>query len=58
MKKIKCEVFTRVVGYFRPVNQFNKGKKEEFMERVYLGFKKEDLYEKRNRNENSSTHEI
>lgn len=58
MKKIKCEVFTRVVGYFRPVNQFNKGKKEEFMERVYLGFKKEDLYGKRNRNENSSTHEI
>jgi hypothetical protein len=25
-----CEVFSRVVGYLRPVNQWNKGKKEEF----------------------------
>lgn len=33
MKVIKCEVFTRVVGYFRPVQQFNEGKKQEFFER-------------------------
>ncbi|MEA3430121.1 MAG: anaerobic ribonucleoside-triphosphate reductase [Nanoarchaeota archaeon] len=34
MKKvIKCEVFTRVVGYYRPVQQFNDGKKQEFFER-------------------------
>lgn len=25
-----CEVYSRVVGYLRPVNQWNKGKKEEF----------------------------
>lgn len=25
-----CEVYTRVVGYLRPVRQFNVGKKEEF----------------------------
>lgn len=31
---IKCEVFTRVVGYYRPVQQFNEGKKQEFFERV------------------------
>ncbi len=25
-----CEVFSRVVGYLRPVQNWNKGKKEEF----------------------------
>ncbi|MCA9398339.1 MAG: ribonucleoside triphosphate reductase, partial [Candidatus Omnitrophica bacterium] len=28
-----CEVYSRVVGYLRPVEQWNKGKKEEFKER-------------------------
>ncbi len=28
-----CEVYSRVVGYLRPVAQWNKGKKEEFVER-------------------------
>jgi hypothetical protein len=32
-KKIPVEVYSRVVGYFRPVNQWNKGKQEEFRER-------------------------
>lgn len=27
------EVWTRVVGYFRPVDQANKGKKEEIRQR-------------------------
>ena len=30
---VPVEVYSRVVGYFRPVNQWNKGKKEEFSER-------------------------
>jgi ribonucleoside-triphosphate reductase len=31
-----CEVFSRVVGYLRPVKQWNKGKQEEFkLRRVY-----------------------
>ena len=30
----QTEVWTRVVGYLRPVRDFNKGKKEEFMQRV------------------------
>lgn len=30
----KCEVWTRVMGYFRPVSQFNAGKKAEYAERV------------------------
>ena len=34
MKKVKCEVYSRVVGYFRPVRQWNEGKKAEFYNRV------------------------
>jgi hypothetical protein len=29
----RVEVFSRVVGYFRPVARWNDGKKEEFGER-------------------------
>lgn len=29
----KTEVFSRVVGFYRPVQQFNPGKKEEFKNR-------------------------
>ncbi len=28
-----CEVFSRVVGYFRPVARWNDGKAEEFRDR-------------------------
>ena len=28
-----CEVYSRVVGYIRPVQQWNKGKKQEFLDR-------------------------
>jgi len=31
--KRECEVYTRVVGYLRPVQQFNFGKQQEFAER-------------------------
>ena len=31
--KEKCEVYSRVTGYFRPVANWNKGKQEEFRER-------------------------
>ncbi|MDF1580564.1 MAG: anaerobic ribonucleoside-triphosphate reductase [Desulfuromonadales bacterium] len=31
--KEKTEVYSRVCGFFRPVQQWNKGKKEEFRER-------------------------
>jgi len=33
---IECEVYTRVVGYYRPVSGFNLGKKQEFADRVPL----------------------
>jgi len=29
-----CEVWTRVMGYHRPVTSFNQGKKGEFAERT------------------------
>jgi len=28
-----CEVFSRVVGYFRPVQNWNLGKQQEFKDR-------------------------
>ena len=34
MIKIPVECYTRVVGFYRPVSQFNRGKAEEFSERV------------------------
>lgn len=30
------ECWTRVMGYFRPYSQFNKGKKSEFTERTWF----------------------
>ncbi|HPD19595.1 MAG TPA: anaerobic ribonucleoside-triphosphate reductase [Candidatus Goldiibacteriota bacterium] len=33
VKGTKCEVYSRIVGYFRPVKQWNNGKQEEFYER-------------------------
>ena len=33
VKQIPTEIYSRVVGYFRPVNNWNEGKKEEFRER-------------------------
>jgi len=32
----RCEVWTRVMGYFRPVACFNKGKQSEHRERLYF----------------------
>jgi anaerobic ribonucleoside-triphosphate reductase len=31
-----CEIWTRVMGYHRPVSSFNKGKQGEFRERVFF----------------------
>lgn len=32
-KRSRCEVYSRVVGYIRPVSQWNDGKQEEFKQR-------------------------
>jgi anaerobic ribonucleoside-triphosphate reductase len=38
-ERTRCEVWTRVMGYMRPTNDFNIGKKAEYKER--LTFKEE-----------------
>ena len=35
-KRTKCLVFTRVMGYHRPVESFNIGKKGEHKQRTYF----------------------
>ncbi|MHB8255425.1 MAG: anaerobic ribonucleoside-triphosphate reductase [Acidiferrobacter sp.] len=32
----RCEVWTRVMGYHRPVSEFNPGKRGEHAERVHF----------------------
>jgi ribonucleoside-triphosphate reductase len=29
----KCEIYSRIVGYFRPISQWNIGKRQEFNDR-------------------------
>jgi len=31
--KVPCEVYSRIVGYLRPVQNWNDGKKQEFADR-------------------------
>lgn len=35
-ERTRCEVWTRVMGYHRPVSAFNVGKKSEFAERKFF----------------------
>ena len=35
-ERTRCEVWTRVMGYHRPVTSFNKGKKSEHRERRHF----------------------
>jgi anaerobic ribonucleoside-triphosphate reductase len=49
MKKIQTEIYSRVSGYYRPVNQWNAGKREEYEERNFLKIPEKDeviLWEK------------
>lgn len=32
--RTRCEIWTRVMGYHRPVSEWNIGKREEFAQRV------------------------
>ena len=42
-KRTRCEVYSRVVGYLRPVNQWNKGKKQEFTDRKVFDMKEKPV---------------
>ena len=44
--KQPCEVYSRVVGYLRPVNQWNMGKQEEFKDRKEFKIRKLELIKK------------
>ena len=35
-ERTRCTVFTRVMGYHRPTESFNIGKKGEFAQRVHF----------------------
>lgn len=34
--KVPTEIYSRISGYYRPVNQWNRGKQEEFACRVTM----------------------
>ena len=40
VRAVPCEVYSRVVGYYRPVSQWNEGKKQEFSERLEVDLSK------------------
>ena len=42
-KRTKCEVYSRIVGYLRPVSQYNRGKQEEFKDRKVFKTKQKVL---------------
>ena len=39
VKVVPCEVYSRVVNYFRPVQNWNSGKQQEFKERKTINLK-------------------
>jgi len=43
VKKIPCEVYSRIVGYLRPVQNWHQGKQQEFRERKTFDVKRESV---------------
>lgn len=43
--KSKCDVYSRVVGFYSPLNNWNHGKREEFYKRKTFELKKSLLKE-------------
>lgn len=42
-KKIPCEVYSRVVGYYRPISNWNNGKQQEHKDLKYFEVRPEQL---------------
>ena len=40
-ERMRCEVWSRVMGYHRPISGYNVGKKQEFADRKYFKEPKE-----------------
>lgn len=49
VKVIECEVWSRVVGYYRPMERFNVGKKHEFENRHLMEVENDGKENKRNK---------
>ena len=47
IKLVPCEVYSRIVGYMRPIQSWNKGKQQEFNERRYFDYEQMFKEEKR-----------
>jgi ribonucleoside-triphosphate reductase len=47
-KRTRCQVYSRVVGYMSPINQWNEGKKSEHIQRVNYIFPSVDEMDKVN----------
>ncbi len=56
-KRQPCEIYSRVVGYIRPVNQFNPGKRSEFHDRKYTKVSQEKEAEPAEQSKNYSVTE-
>lgn len=41
-KRTECQVWSRVMGYFRPMSQYNKGKAQEAKDRKYFSLSKDN----------------
>jgi hypothetical protein len=52
---IECETYSRVVGYYRPVQQWNAGKQAEFMNRKFTTLAKPPEESKSNEPKNISS---
>ena len=50
-----CEIYLRIMGYIRPVSEWNKGKKQEFADRKYM---KETALGRFRTKENSFKHRL
>lgn len=57
VRKCIVEVFSRVTGFFRPVQVWNKGKQEEFKDRktFVVDIKERDVYATDSRNTESNS---
>ena len=48
MTKIPCEVYSRVVGFFRPLNHWNPGKQSEYEDRKNYVIDEKELEDGKN----------
>ena len=46
VKRTLCEIWSRVVGYYRPVQSWNDGKKNEFKDRKVYKIKEKITLDK------------